>query len=89
MLMTLTVSLSVRELVQTCSDSCESTAQKDRATGEKGPSTEPLNTGPMIAEFQPRNPPIPVEILRPQLPLVPVTGVPLSTMGVLLVLFPL
>ena len=32
-------SLSVRELVQTCSDSCES-PQQDRATGEKGTATE-------------------------------------------------
>ena len=33
-------SLSVREPVQTCSDSCKSTALKDRATGEKGPEAE-------------------------------------------------
>ena len=29
------VSLSVRELVQTCYDSCKSTALENRATGEK------------------------------------------------------
>ena len=34
------MSLTVCELVQTCSDSCESTAWKDRVTGEKGPATE-------------------------------------------------
>ena len=41
------LSLSVRELVKTCSDSCESTAQKERATGEKDqqPSS---NSGPTL-----------------------------------------
>ena len=32
--------LSVHELVQTCSDSCKSTALENRVTGEKGPETE-------------------------------------------------
>ena len=38
---------SVRELVQTCSDSSNSTALKNRATGEKGPETE-SNLGPTL-----------------------------------------
>ena len=32
--------MSVRELVQTCSDSCKSTALENRVTGEKGPESE-------------------------------------------------
>ena len=62
------VSLSVCELVKTCSDVVKSTAQ-DRATREKGPATElKLGTYTCSIAEQPHESPIPVKILRPQSP---------------------
>ena len=62
------LSLSVRELVQACSDSCKSTAQKDRETGKKGPATKLKLRKYTLSRSFSHELSLPVEILGHQSP---------------------